>query len=296
MRGRLGRHQPTEEESMWDYTDKVKDHFLNPRNVGEVENPDGVGEVGSLACGDALRLTFKLDEQGRIQDIKFKTFGCASAIASSSALTELAKGKTLEEAEKISNQDLAEFLGGLPEEKMHCSVMGKEALEAAIANYRGEAVVKEDFEIVCKCFGVTDREIERVARENRLTTIEEVTDYTKAGGGCQACHPKIAHILEGLWGKQPPEPAEQRVAAGKKLSNLQKIRLIQETLEREILPPIRSDGGDLELIDIDGDKVLVALRGTCSFCPQSSFTLKHFVEAKLREFVSPDLEVEEVKP
>jgi len=281
---------------MWDYTDKVKDHFLHPRNVGEVENPDGVGEVGSLACGDALRLTFKLDEQGRIQDIKFKTFGCASAIASSSALTELAKGKTLKEAEQISNQDLAEFLGGLPEEKMHCSVMGKEALEAAIANYRGEAAVKEDFEIVCKCFGVTDREIERVARENRLTTIEEVTDYTKAGGGCQACHPKIAHILESLWGKQPPEPAEQRVAAGKKLSNLQKIRLIQETLEREILPPIRSDGGDLELIDIDGDKVLVALRGTCSFCPQSSFTLKHFVEAKLREFVSPDIEVEEVKP
>ena len=280
---------------MWDYTDKVKDHFLNPRNVGEVENPDAIGEVGSLACGDALRLTFKLDENKRIEDIKFQTFGCASAIATSSALTEIAKGMTLEEAEKISNQDLAEFLGGLPEEKMHCSVMGKEALEAAIANYRGEATVKENFEIVCKCFGVTDKEIERVAKENHLTSLEQITDFTKAGGGCQACHPKIEAILTKLWGEDPVEPAEKAVPAGQKLTNLQKIRLIQETLEREILPPIRSDGGDLELVDIAGDTIYVALRGNCSFCPQSQFTLKNFVEAKLREFVSPDLVVEEVK-
>lgn len=280
---------------MWDYTDKVKDHFLHPRNVGEVENPDAIGEVGSLACGDALRLTFKLDENKRIAEIKFQTFGCASAIASSSALTEIAKGKTLEEAEQISNQDLADFLGGLPEEKMHCSVMGKEALEAAIANYRGEKAVKESFEIVCKCFGVTDREIERVAKENNLTSLEQITDFTKAGGGCQACHPKIEAILTKLWDKKPIEPAEKAVFAGRKLTNLQKIRLIQETLEREILPPIRSDGGDLELIDIAGDIIYVALRGSCSFCPQSQFTLKNFVEAKLREFVSPDLVVEEVK-
>ncbi len=280
---------------MWDYTDKVKDHFLNPRNVGEVENPDAIGEIGSLACGDALRLTFKLDENKRIADIKFQTFGCASAIASSSALTEMAKGMTLEEAEKISNQDLAEFLGGLPDEKMHCSVMGKEALEAAIANYRGEATVKENFEIVCKCFGVTDKEIERVATENNLTSLEQITDFTKAGGGCQACHPKIEETLAKLWGKKPVEPAEKSVPAGQKLTNLQKIRLIQETLEREILPPIRSDGGDLELIDIDGNTIYVALRGSCSSCPQSQFTLKNFVEVKLREFVSPDLVVEEVK-
>ena len=280
---------------MWDYTEKVKDHFLNPRNVGEIENPDGVGEVGSLACGDALRLSFKLDEKKRIKDAKFKTFGCASAIASSSALTEIIKGKTLEEALKVSNQDIANYLGGLPEEKMHCSVMGREALEAAIANYRGEEVVKEDFEIVCKCFGVTDNEIIKAIRENDLNTVEQVTYYTKAGGGCGQCHPKIEALIErvrkDMEKETPPAKPEKR-----KLTNIQKIKLIEETLGREIIPALKADGGDLELIDVEGNKVYVALRGKCSFCPSSEFTLKKYVETKLREFVSDDIELEEVRP
>jgi NifU-like protein len=280
---------------MWNYTEKVKDHFLNPRNVGEIENPDGVGEVGSLACGDALRLSFKLDEKKRIKDAKFKTFGCASAIASSSALTEIIKGMTLEEAGKVTNQDIASYLGGLPEEKMHCSVMGREALEAAIANYRGEKVIKEDFEIVCKCFGVTDNEIIKAIRENNLKTIEQVTYYTKAGGGCGQCHPKIEALIERvrkeIEKEAPPVKPEKR-----KLTNIQKLKLIEETLGREIIPALKADGGDLDLIDIEGNKVLVALRGKCSFCPSSEFTLKQYVESKLREFVSDDIEVEEVRP
>jgi NifU-like protein len=280
---------------MWDYTDKVKDHFLNPRNVGDVEHPDGIGEVGSLACGDALRLTFKLDETKRLKEVKFRTFGCASAIASSSALTEIIKGMTLEEAEKVTNQDIAGYLGGLPEEKMHCSVMGREALEAAIANYRGEKQTKEDFEIVCKCFGVTDREIERAVRENDLKTVEQVTYYTKAGGGCAKCHPKIEAIIGRIRKKMvadsPPAKPDR-----KKLSNIQKIRLIEETLGREIIPALKADGGDLDLIDVDGDKVYVALRGKCSFCPSSGVTLKSYVESKLREFVGDEIQVEEVRP
>jgi len=280
---------------MWDYTEKVKDHFLNPRNVGEIENPDGAGEVGSLACGDALRLSFKLDEQKKIKEAKFKTFGCASAIASSSALTEIIKGMTLEEAEKVTNQDIANYLGGLPEEKMHCSVMGREALESAIAHYRGQKVVKEDFEIVCKCFGVTDREIIKAIQENDLKTVEQVTYYTKAGGGCAQCHPKIEAIIEQVRKEMEKEGLAPKPEK-RKLTNIQKIKLIEETLGREIVPALKADGGDIDLIDIDGSKVYVALRGKCSFCPSSEFTLKQYVESKLKEFVSDDLVVEEVKP
>ncbi len=189
---------------MWNYTDKVIDHFMHPRNVGEVENPDGVGEVGNAACGDALKLTFKLDKDGRISEAKFKTFGCASAIASSSALTELIKGMTLEEAEKVTNQDIVKVLGELPEAKMHCSVMGMEALRAAIAGYRGEPnPFENDHEhegkLVCRCFGVSDVKILRVARENGLRKAEEVTNYCKAGGACGSCLGDIQRLLDDMW-------------------------------------------------------------------------------------------------
>ena len=158
---------------MWDYTERVKDHFLNPRNVGEIEDPDAVGEVGSLACGDALKLMLKVDDEERIAEAKFQTFGCASAIASASALTEIVKGMTIDEASQVTNQNIAEYLGGLPEAKMHCSVLGREALELAIHNYRtGEQAVGDmEGQVVCVCFGVTDNEIERVVRDNGLTTI-----------------------------------------------------------------------------------------------------------------------------
>jgi len=275
---------------MWEYTEKVKDHFLRPRNVGEVENPDAIGEVGSLACGDALRLSFKVDEQKRIKEVKFKTFGCASAIASSSALTEMVKGMTLEEAEKVTKEDIARYLGELPKEKMHCSVMGRDALEKAIASYRGEAEKKVEGEIVCECFGVTDVEIERVVRENNLTTVQDVTDYTKAGGGCGSCHERIKEIIDKVHGK--PHVVERKPV---RLTNIQKIKLIEETLEREIKPSLKKDGGDVELIDVDGNMVLVRLRGTCAVCVASDVTLKHYVEAKLRELVTPELVVGQVQ-
>jgi NifU-like protein len=274
---------------MWEYTDKVKDHFLNPRNVGEVDRPDGVAEVGSIACGDALKFSFKLDENKRIKDAKFKTFGCASAIATSSALTEMVKGMTLDEALKVSNQDIAAFLGGLPQEKMHCSVMGKEALEAAVANYRGIAAKEPGAQIICECFGVTDREIERAVRENNLTTVEEVTNYTKAGGGCGNCHDAIQQIIARV-------RSEMSATVKPKLSNIQKMKMIEETIEREIRPSLKHDGGDIELIDVIGNRVLVATRGACAACKAADITLKHFVEAKLRDLVSPELVIEEVAP
>ena len=200
---------------MWNYTDKVIDHFMNPRNVGEIADADGVGQVGNAACGDALKLTFKLDENGRIADVKFKTFGCASAIASSSALTELVKGMTLEEAEKVTNSDIVKLLGELPEAKMHCSVMGMEALQAAIANYKGEPNPFEklgdhDGKLICKCFGVTDVKILRVAKENGLHRAAEVTNYCKAGGACGACLDEIQHLLDDMWKMAGAAAAEEQ--------------------------------------------------------------------------------------
>ncbi len=278
---------------MWVYTDRVKELFENPKNVGEVEDADGVGEVGSLSCGDALKLTFKLDEKGRISEAKFQTFGCASAIASSSALTEMIIGKTLEETETITNQDIVEYLGGLPDKKMHCSVMGQEALRAAVANYRGEKLPKEDSDIVCECFGVTEKEIEDAILDNSLTTLEQVTDYTKAGGGCGSCHERIEGILQQILGQAEAEVEPEKPAKAR-LSNIQKMKLIEETLEREIQPTLAKDGGSIELVDIIGDRVLVSLRGACATCVASDITLKHYVESKLRELVTDNLVVEEV--
>ncbi|GAK60714.1 nitrogen fixation protein nifU [Candidatus Vecturithrix granuli] len=280
---------------MWDYTEKVREHFFHPRNVGSLEDANAVAEVGSLACGDALKIYLKIDGQQRIQDAKFETFGCGSAIASSSALTEMIKGLSIDEAAKITNQDIAKYLGGLPEEKMHCSVMGREALEKAIALYRGETY-EEDKEdegrIVCKCFGVTDEKIKRVVRENGLQTVDQVTHYTKAGGGCTSCHAEIEDLIAEVWeDKKREQFREEKKVQRKKLTTIQKITLIQDALEHEIRPELQKDGGDIELIDVDGNNVIVALRGHCVGCPGAEYTLKLGVQEKLRELVAEDIVV-----
>ena len=252
---------------MWEYTEKVKDHFFNPRNIGAMTDANAVGEVGSLACGDALKLFLKIDpDTDKIVDASFQTFGCGSAIASSSALTEMIKGKTVEEALKITNQDIADYLGGLPKEKMHCSVMGRDAFQAAVACYRGDRAPVEQVEgeLVCECFGVTDDQIRRAVKENNLSTIQEVTDYTKAGGGCGLCHEKIEKIIAEVKGANKaaqPLSAEPR----KTMTNIQKIAKIQEVLEKEIRPSLNQDGGDVELIDLEGDVVKIALTRSLFF-------------------------------
>lgn len=123
-------NQPT------NYSVKVMDHFMNPRNVGEIENPSGVGEVGNAKCGDIMRITIDVDEYDRIRDVKFRTFGCGAAIATSSMATEMVMGKTLDEALKITNQAVAEALDGLPPVKMHCSNLAADALHEAIKDYK----------------------------------------------------------------------------------------------------------------------------------------------------------------
>ena len=277
---------------MWEHTDKVRDHYLNPRNVGEIENADGVGEVGNITCGDALRFSFKLGPDGRIVDARFKTFGCGSAIATASILTEIVRGKTLEEAARITNKDIAQELGGLPKEKMHCSVMGQEALEAAIGYYKsgGKSTApkeKKEGNVICTCFGVTDKEIEQAIRENNLQTVEDVTHFTKAGGGCGGCQPQIQEILDKVRGTTPaaqPKPAAR-------LTTIQKIDRIREVLAKDVKPMLNQDGGDCDLVDVDGNTVYIALTGHCSNCASSAITLQHVVEKALREKVSPELVV-----
>ncbi len=274
---------------MWDYSDKVKEHFLNPKNVGEIDNADGVGEVGSMACGDALKLMFKLDSNRKIIDAKFKTFGCGSAIASASALTELMKGKTIEEAKTITNKQIADYLGGLPEQKMHCSVMGREALDAAIENYETGGRVKHtiDGKLVCKCFGVTEKDIEHAITENNLATVEQVTNYTKAGGGCGNCIPDIQKIIDRLVSENEAKTKPEVV----KMTNLEKIEKIKSVIEEKIRPALQNDGGDIELVDIDGDKVIVSLKNACANCPASEITISDFVQKILREQVLPEITV-----
>ena len=284
---------------MWDYTDDVMEQFHHPRNVGKIDDPDGVGEVGSLSCGDALTLMFKLDAQGRIDDVKFQTFGCASAIASSSVLTEMVKGMTLEEAAKVTNKDIVSKLGGLPDQKMHCSVRGLEGLVAAIADYYtrtgGTPPTIQKGNIICTCFGVTDDEIRKVVHENDLTTVEGVTNFCKAGGGCGGCKERIAELVEEVQGQKAHVAHDLKPSRPAKLTNIQKIQLIQETINEQIRPTLQADGGDIELLDIEGNKVFVAFRGMCAQCKMAEYTMKDVVEARLREFVSDDLFVEEVK-
>ncbi|MFH1412023.1 MAG: Fe-S cluster assembly protein NifU [Candidatus Omnitrophota bacterium] len=286
---------------MWDYTDIVMEHFKNPKNVGEIEKPDAVGEVGSIVCGDALKLTLRIDKKTeKITDAKFKTFGCASAIASSSMLTEIIKGMTVGEASKITNKVIAEKLGGLPEEKLHCSVMGMEALEKAIANYRGEPAEKKmvgEERMICKCFSVTDQKIIRAIKENNIRTVGGVTHYTKAGGGCGKCIPEIEKLLAEFWEKNDAKCKARNIEEKPKkcLTNLKRISLIQDTIDREIRPPLKADGGDIKLVDIDRNKVYVSFLGACLGCPSTGVTLKALVEAKLKEFVDEDIVVEEVR-
>ncbi|MHC5938194.1 Fe-S cluster assembly protein NifU [Nostoc sp.] len=299
---------------MWDYTDKVLELFYDPKNQGAIEETSepgvkvATGEIGSIACGDALRLHLKVEvESDKILDARFQTFGCTSAIASSSALTEMIKGLTLDEALKVSNKDIADYLGGLPEAKMHCSVMGQEALEAAIYNYRGIPLATHDDDdegaLVCSCFGISESKIRRVILENHLTDAEQVTNYVKAGGGCGSCLANIDDIIRSVQ-QEYASPAlnnygvkvatEIVTSKERALTNVQKIALIQKVLDEEVRPVLIADGGDVELYDVEGDRVKVVLQGACGSCSSSTATLKIAIEARLQDRVSKSLVVEAV--
>ncbi len=285
---------------MWDYSDKVKDHFFNPKNAGAVADANAIGEVGSISCGDALRLTLRVDDDTEIiEDAGFQTFGCGSAIASSSVLTEMIKGMTVDDALNVSNQDIASQLDGLPPEKMHCSVMGKEALQAAVANFRGE-VWKDDHEegaLICKCFAIDQPMIEEMVWANKLRTVEDVTNFTKAGGGCSSCHEDIEEILAKVLKERGEEfdptaapaapPASEEPKAP--LTSVQRMKRIEMVLEA-LRPQLMADGGDVELVEVDGNTIYVNMTGACSGCQMAAMTIAG-IQQRLMEEMSEFIKV-----
>lgn len=282
---------------MLTYSQKVKDHFINPRNAGVLADATVVGEVGSMSSGQALKLYLKLNEEEVIENASFQVFGSPGAIAASSALTEMLKGKHIDEAARITSKDISEYLGGLPEEKMHTCTMSMEALEVAYARYRGidlEIEADEEEELnICRCFSVPESKIERAIRDNNLSTVDDITHFTKAGGGCTSCHPDLKQILQRVRAELPENKPKREAthAAPSNMTNLEKMKAIQEVLDREVRPGLAMDGGDMELVDVVGNNVYVQLHGHCNSCAASSSTMKFFVEDRLKEMVDPDIKV-----
>lgn len=282
---------------MWDYSEKVMDHYRNPRNVGTLDDADAIGVAGSLTCGDQLKIYLKIKDN-IVVDAKFQTFGCGSAVASSSILTEMIIGKTIDEIKKITNKDISDELGGLPPEKMHCSVMGYEALEDALKNYKPDGYVDLDEildehystkpaeKIICTCFQITENIIWDAIKQNGLKTVEEVTNYTKAGGACGKCKAVIQDMIDTYYNKQKAEI--------EKLTPTQWILKVNNVIENLISPELQKDGGDIELIDIKNKTIYVKLRGRCSGCKNSTMTLKNFVETTLQNSLGTDISVIEV--
>ena len=191
--------------AQWVYTDTVKDHFMNPRNIwNKDENwePEAVGEVGSLACGDQMRVGIKVAD-GKISDIRWLTYGCASAIASTSMMSEMVKGMTLEEAYNITPDMITKELGGLPEHKFHCSVLGDKALRAAIDDYLEKRGLDNPYKktvakILCECKDVTDQMIEHLVATDQAKTLEDLQRLTGYGTGCGKCKARVEHEFEEM--------------------------------------------------------------------------------------------------
>lgn len=184
------------------YPERINDHFLKPRNVGEVTEADAVGEAGSLICGAILRLSLKIDaEELRITEAKFKAVGCGFLIASASVLTETIRELAISRAALLPENAFTDWFGELPSDREHCAALCREALHAALANYHN-ATREEwagDEALICTCFSVSEKTIEQVIQARSLHTVKEVTRACHAGGGCRSCHPLILDILEDYW-------------------------------------------------------------------------------------------------
>lgn len=314
----------------WEYTEKTKQLFMDAvqgkpgTHMGEIENPDGLGEHGSIACGDALRFTFRVRRhptdptQDVITEARYLTFGCTSAIAASEALCKIIEGNhyTPIQALEVKNQDIVDYLDGLPEAKIHCSVMGAEALQAAIFNWAQKRGVdlkelgldvsteeQEEGRIVCKCFGLSEPYIRRKIKELKLGTIAEITNAIKAGGACMSCHHQpggLQDLLDDIWGTKVSElksapgmplPREAAPREELELSPYQFSKQVEKIVDEYVRPMLQRDGGDIEIVDIKDQVVYCRLGGACATCAAAGKTLKVFVETTLKDRVDDRIRV-----
>ncbi|EDP2723000.1 iron-sulfur cluster assembly scaffold protein NifU [Campylobacter jejuni] len=311
--------------SIWDeYSQKVQDRMNNPQHMGEFSEEDAkarnakliVADFGAESCGDAVRLFWLVDEKtDKIIDAKFKSFGCGTAIASSDTMVDLCIGKTVDEAVKITNLDVEFAMRDNPEtpavppQKMHCSVMAYDVIKQAAAHYKG--ISPEDFEdqiIVCECARVSLGTIKEVIKLNDLHSVEEITQYTKAGAFCKSCikpggHEKRDYYLVDILAETRAEIDREKLkntmksdAAFDEMTVVGQLKAVESVLDAEIRPMLHNDGGDLEVIDIqkaEGAAIDVYIRylGACSGCSSGSGATLYAIETILQEELSPNIRV-----
>ena len=314
----------------WQYSEKTTQLFMAAvqgkpgTHMGEIEDPDGLGEHGSIACGDALRFSFRVERhstdptQDRITEARYLTFGCTSAIASSEALCALIEGGdyTPITALQITNADIVKYLDGLPAQKIHCSVMGAEALEAAVFNWAQRRGVDlralgvdlpshEDQEgrIVCYCFSMAEPYLKRKIEELELKTIPDVTGAIKAGGACMSCHHApggLQDVLDEVWGR-PNVKVNMDTGSIEKRGNespeeqgpspYQFAKDVERVVQEYIQPMLQRDGGGIEIVDIKDRQIFTRLTGACGGCPGAAMTLKMMVEETLKKQVDERIQV-----
>ncbi|EFS5820937.1 iron-sulfur cluster assembly scaffold protein NifU [Campylobacter jejuni] len=311
--------------SIWDeYSQKVQDRMNNPQHMGEFSEEDAkarnakliVADFGAESCGDAVRLFWLVDEKtDKIIDAKFKSFGCGTAIASSDTMVDLCIGKTVDEAVKITNLDVEFAMRDNPEtpavppQKMHCSVMAYDVIKQAAAYYKG--ISPEDFEdqiIVCECARVSLGTIKEVIKLNDLHSVEEITQYTKAGAFCKSCikpggHEKRDYYLVDILAETRAEIDREKLkntmksdVAFDEMTVVGQLKAVESVLDAEIRPMLHNDGGDLEVIDIqkaEGAAIDVYIRylGACSGCSSGSGATLYAIETILQEELSPNIRV-----
>ncbi len=309
--------------SLWEqYSTKVSERMNDPRHRGEISEEEAnalgarlvVADWGAESCGDAVRLYWAVDPKtDRILLAKFKSFGCGTAIASSDMMAELSLGKTVDEAMKITNIEVERSLRddegtpAIPPQKMHCSVMAYDVIKKAASIYKGvdmSSLAEED--IVCECARVSLRTIQDVIRINDLKTVEEITQYTKAGAFCKSCirpggHEKRSHYLVDILRDTRAAMDREKLALQAEASDfprmnlIQKHRAIEKALDEKIRPALAADGGSVEVVDLRESEgtvsVYIRYLGACRGCISSTRGTLQFIENMLHQELSAGIRV-----